>query len=41
MPAVEKHRLACTAATLKCGRFGGRLGCPTRAEVEAALAAAG
>ena len=32
-------RFACVAAALKCGRFGGRLGCPTRAEVEAALAA--
>lgn len=30
-------RFACVAATLKCGRFGGRLGCPTRAEVEAAM----
>ena len=26
---------ACTAASLSCGRFGGRLGCPTRAEVDA------
>jgi sugar/nucleoside kinase (ribokinase family) len=34
-------RFACTAATLKCGHFGGRLGCPTRAEVDAALASAG
>jgi sulfofructose kinase len=37
-PPAEAARFACVAATLKCGRFGGRLGCPTRAEVEAALA---
>jgi len=30
---------ACHAASLKCTRFGGRLGCPTRAEVDAALRA--
>ncbi len=30
-------RFACTAASLKCTRFGGRLGCPTRAEVDAAV----
>jgi sulfofructose kinase len=30
-------RFACHAASLKCTRFGGRLGCPTRAEVEASL----
>jgi sulfofructose kinase len=29
-------RFACAAASLKCTRFGGRLGCPTRDEVEAA-----
>ena len=40
-PIAAAARLACTAATLKCGRFGGRLGCPTRAEVEAALNAGG
>jgi len=40
MPIATAARLACTAATLKCGRFGGRLGCPTRAEVEAAIAMA-
>ena len=28
-------RFACIAASLKCTRFGGRLGCPTRGEVEA------
>lgn len=28
-------RFACAAASLKCTRFGGRLGCPTRAEVDA------
>jgi sulfofructose kinase len=27
---------ACAAASLKCTRFGGRLGCPSRAEVDAA-----
>ena len=37
-PIAEAARFACVAATLKCGRFGGRLGCPTRAEVDAALA---
>jgi sulfofructose kinase len=31
-------RFAATAAALKCTKFGGRLGAPTRAEVEAALA---
>ena len=30
-------RFAATAAALKCTKFGGRLGAPTRAEVEAAL----
>ncbi len=30
-------RFACTAASLKCTRFGGRLGCPSRAEVQQAL----
>ncbi|RLS29386.1 MAG: sugar kinase [Planctomycetota bacterium] len=29
-------RFAVVAASLKCTRFGGRLGCPTRSEVEAA-----
>jgi sulfofructose kinase len=32
-------RFACAAASLKCARFGGRLGCPGRAEVEAAVMA--
>ena len=32
-------RFACQAASIKCTRFGGRLGCPTRAEVDAALTA--
>jgi sulfofructose kinase len=27
-------RFACAAASLKCTRFGGRLGCPTRREVD-------
>lgn len=31
-------RFACVAASLKCTRFGGRLGCPTRSEVDLALA---
>lgn len=31
---------ACAAASLSCTRFGGRLGCPSRAEVEAAVAGA-
>ena len=30
-------RFACMAASLKCTRFGGRLGCPSRAEVLQAL----
>lgn len=30
-------RFACVAASLKCTRFGGRLGCPTRAEVDLTL----
>jgi sulfofructose kinase len=32
-------RFACMAASLKCTQFGGRLGCPTRAEVEEKLLA--
>jgi sulfofructose kinase len=36
-PIAEAARFACHAASLKCTRFGGRLGCPTRAEVEASL----
>ncbi len=35
-PMERAARFAVTAASLKCMRFGGRLGCPTRAEVEAA-----
>jgi sulfofructose kinase len=31
---------ACQAASIKCKRFGGRLGCPTRAELQAAFPAA-
>jgi sulfofructose kinase len=30
-------RFACVAASIKCTRFGGRKGCPSRAEVDAAL----
>jgi sulfofructose kinase len=32
-------RFACAAASLKCTRFGGRLGCPTRREVDETVAA--
>jgi sulfofructose kinase len=39
-PMAEAAAFAVTAASLKCTRFGGRLGCPTRAEVAAALNAA-
>jgi len=38
-PMAETLRFASAAAALKCTRFGGRLGAPTRAEVEAFLAA--
>jgi sulfofructose kinase len=34
----DAARFACASASLKCTRFGGRLGCPTRAEVDAFLA---
>lgn len=37
MDVAEAGRFACVAASLKCTRFGGRLGAPTRAEVLAAL----
>ncbi len=40
-PIERAIRFASVTAALKCTRFGGRLGIPTRAEVEAALAAAG
>lgn len=30
----DAAKFACAAASLKCTRFGGRLGCPTRPEVE-------
>ncbi len=40
-PLAMAAMFACVAATLKCGRFGGRLGCPSRAEVDAALATQG
>ncbi len=39
--AAEAARFACAAASLKCTRFGGRLGAPARAEVEAMLARGG
>ncbi len=35
---AQAARFACAAASLKCTRFGGRLGCPTRAEVLQTLA---
>jgi sulfofructose kinase len=36
--AIERAaRFACVAAALKCTRFGGRLGCPSRAEVDTFL----
>jgi sulfofructose kinase len=38
-PVADAARFACTAASLKCARFGGRVGCPTRAEVDAARGA--
>ena len=38
--AVEDAaRFACHAASLKCTRFGGRLGCPDAEEVRASMAA--
>ena len=39
MPVRAAAEFACAAAALKCERFGGRLGAPTRAEVEDALLA--
>lgn len=40
-PLAEAVRFACVAATLKCGRFGGRLGCPSRGAVDAMVASSG
>lgn len=37
MSVAAAGRFACVAASLKCARFGGRLGAPTRAEVLAAI----
>ena len=37
---AEAARFACVAASIKCTRFGGRLGAPKRGEVEAMLARA-
>lgn len=34
---ADAARFACAAASLKCTHFGGRLGCPTRTEVEALM----
>ena len=39
-PIEAAARMACAAASLKCTRFGGRLGCPTRVELDAFLAQA-
>jgi sulfofructose kinase len=36
----DAARFACHAASIKCTRFGGRLGCPSRHEVLASLEAA-
>ena len=36
-PMAQAARFACAAASLKCTRFGGRLGCPTRVELDAFL----
>ena len=36
-PIEAAARFACAAASLKCAVFGGRLGCPSRAEVEALI----
>jgi sulfofructose kinase len=36
-PMDKAAHFACVAASLKCTRFGGRLGCPSRAETDAAL----
>jgi len=41
MEARDAARFACAAASLKCTRFGGRLGAPSRAEVEALLGGGG
>ncbi|MFO1413316.1 MAG: PfkB family carbohydrate kinase [Burkholderiales bacterium] len=38
-PVRAAAQFACAAASLKCTRFGGRLGCPTRAEVDALVTA--
>lgn len=38
-PIRQAAQFACVVASLKCTQFGGRLGCPTRAEVEAYLQA--
>jgi sugar/nucleoside kinase (ribokinase family) len=35
MDVAKAGRFACVAASIKCTRFGGRLGAPTRAEVAA------
>ena len=40
-PIEQAIRFASVTAALKCTRFGGRLGIPTRAEVEAVLTTTG
>jgi sulfofructose kinase len=39
MSVADAGRFGCAAAAIKCSRFGGRSGTPTRAEVEALVAA--
>jgi sulfofructose kinase len=39
MSVADAGRFACAAAAIKCSRFGGRTGIPTRCEVEALVAA--
>lgn len=39
MSVADAGRFGCAAAAIKCSRFGGRSGTPTRAEVEAMVAA--
>ena len=34
MPVENAAKYACAAAAIKCSRFGGRVGIPTRHEVE-------
>jgi sulfofructose kinase len=36
-PMTQAARFACVAASLKCTHFGGRMGCPSRDQIEHAL----